>query len=305
MARSERGGTGNLPAESTSFVGRRRDVADVKRLLSSARLVTLTGVGGVGKTRLALRGAQQVRRAFRGGVWLVELDRLRDETLLAAGGRRLPRPRRTARAGAGAVLAEYLPGRQLLLVLDSCEHLVDAAAQARRRAAAGRGRPARPGHQPGTAGRRRGSHPVGAAAAGAGSAPPGRAGRVAALRRRGPVRRAGGGRGARVRPHRRQPGRRWPTSVTCWTACRWRSNWPPRGCGCWPRSRSATACTTGSPCSPAATAPRRPGSRPCAPASTGATSCAARPSGGCGPGCRSSPADSTSTRPNRSAPTTS
>jgi len=74
--------TGNLPAELTSFVGRRGELAAVKRLLASARLVTLTGVGGAGKTRLALRAAAGLRRAFRDGVWLVRLDQLRDEALV-------------------------------------------------------------------------------------------------------------------------------------------------------------------------------------------------------------------------------
>src|SRR6516162_6713421 len=75
--------TGNLPAELTSFVGRRGELAEVRRLLAGSRLVTLTGVGGVGKTRLAVRAAAGLRRAFRDGVWLVQLDQLRDEGLVA------------------------------------------------------------------------------------------------------------------------------------------------------------------------------------------------------------------------------
>jgi hypothetical protein len=74
---------GNLPAEVTSLVGRRRELADTRRLLSSARLLTLTGPGGVGKTRLALRLAADVQRSFPGGVWLVELAALEDAGLLA------------------------------------------------------------------------------------------------------------------------------------------------------------------------------------------------------------------------------
>ena len=120
--------TGKLPAELTSFVGRRGELAEVKRLLAGSRLVTLTGIGGVGKTRLALRTADGLRRAFRDGVWLVRLDQLRDPALVAqavAGALGLQ-----DRAGysPAAALAEYLAGRQLLLVLDNCEHLVDAAA---------------------------------------------------------------------------------------------------------------------------------------------------------------------------------
>ena len=73
---------GNLPAEVTSFVGRRREVADAKRALSRSRLVTLTGVGGVGKTRVAERVARDRRRAYPHGVWLVELAQLADPALL-------------------------------------------------------------------------------------------------------------------------------------------------------------------------------------------------------------------------------
>jgi len=124
-----RHGAGNLPAELTSFVGRRGELAEVRRLLAGSRLVTLTGVGGVGKTRLALRAAAGVRRAFHGGVWLVRLDQLRDEALVAqavAGALGLQ-----DRAGyaPAAALAEYLAGRRLLLVVDNCEHLVDAVAE--------------------------------------------------------------------------------------------------------------------------------------------------------------------------------
>jgi non-specific serine/threonine protein kinase len=121
--------TGNLPAELTSFVGRRYELAEVRRLLAGSRLVTLTGIGGVGKTRLALRAAAGLRRAFPDGVWLVRLDQLRDEALVAqavAGALGLQ-----ARSGSAPeeALADYLAGRQLLLVLDNCEHLVDAAAK--------------------------------------------------------------------------------------------------------------------------------------------------------------------------------
>jgi predicted ATPase/serine/threonine protein kinase/DNA-binding CsgD family transcriptional regulator len=118
----------NLPAEVTSFIGRRREIAEIKRLLSASRLVTLTGVGGAGKTRLSLRVAADLQRAFPDGVWFVELAALEEQALLAqtiastlglhnrAG--RLPTP----------ALVEYLSDRSLLLVLDNCEHLRDACA---------------------------------------------------------------------------------------------------------------------------------------------------------------------------------
>ncbi len=73
MAPGDRTNAGNLPHELTSFVGRRREVVEVRSLLSVSRLVTLTGIGGVGKTRLALRVAADSARAFEDGVWLVEL----------------------------------------------------------------------------------------------------------------------------------------------------------------------------------------------------------------------------------------
>jgi predicted ATPase/DNA-binding CsgD family transcriptional regulator len=121
--------TGNLPAELTSFVGHRGELAEVRRLLAASRLVTLTGPGGVGKTRLALRAAAGLRRAFRDGVWLVRLDQLRDEALVAQAVASTLGLQDRAGYTPAAMLADYLAGRQLLLVLDNCEHLVDAAAK--------------------------------------------------------------------------------------------------------------------------------------------------------------------------------
>ena len=121
--------TGNLPAELTSFVGRRGELAEVRRLLAGFRLVTLTGVGGVGKTRLAQRAATGLRRAFRDGVWLVRLDQVQDEALVAQAVAMALGLQDRAGYAPAAALAEYLAGRQLLLVLDNCEHLVDAAAK--------------------------------------------------------------------------------------------------------------------------------------------------------------------------------
>lgn len=119
---------GNLPAELTGFVGRRREVAGIKRLLSASRLVTLTGVGGAGKTRLALRVAAELKRAFPDGVWLVELAALEDQALLTQTiASTLAVHDRTTRWPIPA-LAEYLSGKQVLLVLDNCEHLRNACA---------------------------------------------------------------------------------------------------------------------------------------------------------------------------------
>src|ERR1700694_1572838 len=79
----EREQQSNLPADITSFVGRRREVAEGRNLLAASRLVTCTGVGGVGKTRLALRLAGDRRARFPDGVWLVELAEVADQALVA------------------------------------------------------------------------------------------------------------------------------------------------------------------------------------------------------------------------------
>jgi predicted ATPase len=119
---------GNLPAELTSFVGRDADLAQVGELLAGSRLLTLTGVGGVGKTRLALRAAAGLRHVFRDGVWLVEFDRLHDAALVPqAVAAVLGMQERAGYTGTSA-LGEYVADRQLMLVLDNCEHLVHAVA---------------------------------------------------------------------------------------------------------------------------------------------------------------------------------
>ncbi|HWG02441.1 MAG TPA: LuxR C-terminal-related transcriptional regulator [Trebonia sp.] len=125
---------GELPAEGTGFVGRRRELDMLAQLLRSARLVTVTGPPGVGKTRLALRAAANAvsgdapadgaKGRFPGGVCLAELGGLRDVDLLphtvAAS---LGLPEHDARPGVDA-LVDYLCGRKLLLVLDTCEHMI-------------------------------------------------------------------------------------------------------------------------------------------------------------------------------------
>jgi predicted ATPase/DNA-binding NarL/FixJ family response regulator len=120
--------SGNLPVDVTSFVGRRREITLTKRLLSESRVVTLTGPGGVGKTRLALRVAANVRRTFRDKVWCVGLEELRDPTLLADTvleqlGMTAPSTGDTVEA-----IIEQLKNREMLLVLDNCEHLLDDCA---------------------------------------------------------------------------------------------------------------------------------------------------------------------------------
>lgn len=120
--------TGNLPAEWSSFVGRRRELTEVRRLSAAARLVTLTGLGGVGKSRLARHAADAMRRSFRDGVWLVELAELNDVMLLPrVVSQALGISDQTARDQM-EVLADYLADRQMLLILDNCEHLMPGCA---------------------------------------------------------------------------------------------------------------------------------------------------------------------------------
>ncbi|RZL84481.1 MAG: tetratricopeptide repeat protein [Rhodococcus sp. (in: high G+C Gram-positive bacteria)] len=123
------GTTGSLPLEMTSFVGRRHELTEARNLLGGSRLVTLTGIGGVGKTRLALRVASAVQRDYDDGVRLVELGELREESSLVdaiAGALGL---RNHSARPARDVLVEFLVPRELLVVLDNCEHLVDAIAE--------------------------------------------------------------------------------------------------------------------------------------------------------------------------------
>jgi predicted ATPase/DNA-binding CsgD family transcriptional regulator len=119
----------NLPYQLTSFVGREREIAEVTRLLGATRLLTLTGAGGCGKTRLALQVAAEVVDAYPGGVWLVELAPLDQPDLV---------PRSMAstlgvREAPGRTmidsLADYLGDTSRLIILDNCEHVVAAAAQ--------------------------------------------------------------------------------------------------------------------------------------------------------------------------------
>jgi predicted ATPase/DNA-binding XRE family transcriptional regulator len=119
----------NLHTPLTSFVGRELEIAEVERLLGVTRLLTLTGAGGVGKTRLALQVGAALQTAFADGVWLVELAALADPALV---------PQAVALAlgvASGSarpidtLLADYLRDKHLLLILDNCEHLLVACAR--------------------------------------------------------------------------------------------------------------------------------------------------------------------------------
>lgn len=115
-------------SDMTSFVGRRRELADAKALMAQSRLVTLTGPGGVGKTRLAFQLAERSRKAFRDGVWEIGLASLEDPASLGpAVVSALSVPDQSNRPAAEKLM-DHLAGRQLLIVLDNCEHILAAAA---------------------------------------------------------------------------------------------------------------------------------------------------------------------------------
>jgi predicted ATPase/class 3 adenylate cyclase len=119
----------NLPAQLTTFIGRETEVAELERLLSESRLTTLTGSGGSGKTRLSLHVAREVQAEYPNGVWLVELAPLADPalippTLVAVLGLRDDGHRPILE-----ILTDFLRSKTLLLVLDNCEHLIEACAQ--------------------------------------------------------------------------------------------------------------------------------------------------------------------------------
>jgi DNA-binding winged helix-turn-helix (wHTH) protein len=119
----------NLPEPLTSFIGRERELVDLKHLLPKVRLVTLTGIGGIGKTRLALQLSAQVVDAYRDGVWWVELAPLSDPTLVPSAVAQVLQVRESSGKAVEQAMCAYLKRRQLMLVLDNCEHLRQACAE--------------------------------------------------------------------------------------------------------------------------------------------------------------------------------
>jgi len=120
---------GNLPAEPTSFIGRRRELADIRKKLAGTRLVSLVGPGGVGKSRLGLRVATDLGRAFKNGSWLVELAEVGDPGLVVYAVLTALDLRDQAATRPSELLLGYLRDKELLLLVDNCEHLLGAAAQ--------------------------------------------------------------------------------------------------------------------------------------------------------------------------------
>ena len=119
----------NLPEPQTSFIGRERELVEIKRLLPGTRLLTLVGIGGIGKTRLALQAAAEVIPAYRDGVWLVDLASLVDPALVPSAVAQVLDVREAAGKPLIETLCGKVKGRQLLLMLDNCEHLLGACAR--------------------------------------------------------------------------------------------------------------------------------------------------------------------------------
>jgi predicted ATPase/DNA-binding SARP family transcriptional activator len=119
----------NLPVPITSFIGREKEVEQITRLLNKNRLVTLMGVGGVGKTRLAIESSNKLLGKFRDGVWWIELVGLSDPSLVPQAVAKVVDVHEIPNRPLVETLVEHLQSKQILLVLDNCEHLVIACAQ--------------------------------------------------------------------------------------------------------------------------------------------------------------------------------
>lgn len=119
----------NLPLQLTSFIGREREMEDLKRVLATTSLVTLTGPGGGGKTRLATQVAADLIEEFQHGVWLVELAALSGPSLLPQAVAAVLNVREEGQRPLTDTLRDYLEDKDLLLILDNCEHIVEACAR--------------------------------------------------------------------------------------------------------------------------------------------------------------------------------
>jgi predicted ATPase/class 3 adenylate cyclase len=119
----------NLPIQATSFVGRKRQLEEVKNLLRTERIVTLAGPGGTGKTRLALQVAADNLEDYGDGVWLVELAPVLDEAQVPQALATVLGVREESGKGIHGSITDYLQSKQTLVILDNCEHVIDAAAR--------------------------------------------------------------------------------------------------------------------------------------------------------------------------------
>jgi class 3 adenylate cyclase len=119
----------NLPQPITSFIGRERELGEVKSLLSSTRLLTLVGMGGLGKTRLSLQVAAEVMHEYPDGVWFLDLAPIRDPVLVVSEAAQALGVREEPDRPLLQALCAHLKPRRVMLILDNCEHLLEATAK--------------------------------------------------------------------------------------------------------------------------------------------------------------------------------
>jgi non-specific serine/threonine protein kinase len=118
---------GNLPAQISTYVGRKKEIKEIKELLKANRLVVLTGAGGSGKTRLALQVAEELQGSYPDGIWLVELANVRDPSLVVQTVANVLTITESTEATLGEVLKRSLSRKHLLLLIDNLEHLLESA----------------------------------------------------------------------------------------------------------------------------------------------------------------------------------
>src|SRR6266568_4504696 len=119
----------NLPAPTTRFIGREQQIGEIRRLLGSSRLLTLTGAGGCGKTRLALRVAADVSELYVDGVWLIDLAAVTDAELVPQVVSQTLGVRDVPGRAVMDTIADHLRNHVTLLILDNCEHVIGTAAR--------------------------------------------------------------------------------------------------------------------------------------------------------------------------------
>jgi len=119
----------NLPAPLTSFIGRERETEEIKQLLATTRLLTLTGTGGIGKTRLVIHAAKELLRSYPDGIWWVELAPLMDGRLVPPAVAQVLGVHESPREPLMESLKSFLREKELLLILDNCEHVITECAQ--------------------------------------------------------------------------------------------------------------------------------------------------------------------------------
>jgi predicted ATPase/class 3 adenylate cyclase len=119
----------NLPTQLTSFIGRQHEIAEAQKLLASTRILTFIGPGGTGKTRLSLQVAEERFSEFKDGVWLIELAQLTDSTYVLSTLASTFHLHELHSVRLIDTITDYLRGKQLLLILDNCEHLIETCAR--------------------------------------------------------------------------------------------------------------------------------------------------------------------------------